>query len=539
VGCSSAQWLQSTAAWPAQVRVWLILALLLPAAAARAAVKLPAIFGDHMVLQEQATLPVWGWAEPGERIAVAFGGQKAEGITASDGEWRVDLPALPAGTPPGTLTISGKSTVTLRDVLAGEVWLCSGQSNMELPLTKTVDSNRVVSEARDDQLRLCQIPWDMAIAPRDDVRLATGDLWHVCTPETAQTFSAVGYFFGKKLQSDLRRPVGLIESCWGGTPCQAWTDLKTLQLNPSLQHYVQIFDKFASGFPGGDAQFAQRLSAEIKPGERPGASLVRRGYGPHLPTSLFNAMIHPLIPFAIKGVIWYQGEDNADNEGKGSGMEYRTLFPAMITDWRGLWKEGDFPFLFVQLANLADRPKAHWAIVRESQFNTLSLPNTGMAVTIDIGAAHNIHPTDKADVGDRLSLLARHIAYGEDVVCTGPLYNSMAAGGDKIRISFKPESLGGGLVIGKSPWIDPKAAPASTTKLVGFTIAGEDQQWVEARATIDGETVVVSSPRVSKPIAVRYAWGDSPACNLYNKGGLPASPFRTDTWPEPPAAAEK
>ena len=246
-------------------------------------------------------------------------------------------------------------------------------------------------------------------------------------------------------------------------------------------------------------------------------------------------MINPIIPFGIKGVIWYQGEDNADNEAKGAGMEYRTLFPAMINSWRGLWKEGDFPFLFVQLANLADRPKAHWAIVRESQLKTLSLPSTGMAVTIDIGAIHNIHPPDKADVGHRLSLLARNIAYGENVICTGPLYDSMTAEGNQIRIHFKSASIGAGLTIGTPPRTDPKAPPLSTTQLQGFTIAGEDQKWMEAQAAIDGTSVIVSNARISKPAAVRYAWGDSPTCNLYNKDGLPASPFRTDNWEVPPA----
>ncbi len=538
MGCSSLQWFKSSSGWPDQARVWVTLALLLlPAVTARAAVKLPAIFGDHMVLQEQATLPVWGWAEPGEKIAVAFGTQKAEGITASDGKWRVDLPALPVGSPAGTLVVAGTNTVIFKDVLVGEVWLCSGQSNMELPLSKAADGKAAMAAATDDGIRLCRVPWDMAIAPRDDVRSAPadGDLWQVCTPQNVATFSAVGYHFGHDIRAQLQRPVGLIESCWGGTPCQAWTDLKTLQSDSHLKHYAQAFETFAAGFPGGDAEFAQKLSIGLKPGERPGASYVRRGYGPHLPTSLFDAMINPIIPFGIKGVIWYQGEDNADNEGKGAGMEYRTLFPAMINDWRGLWKEGDFPFLYVQLANLADRPKAHWAIVRESQLDTLSLPATGMAVTIDIGAIHNIHPPDKADVGHRLSLLARNIAYGEKVVCTGPLYDSMTVEGNTIRIAFKSSSIGNGLTIGTPPWIDPKAPPLSATLLQGFTIAGEDQKWMAAEAVIDGNSIIVSNASISKPAAVRYAWGDSPMCNLYNKNGLPASPFRTDVW-EVPAA---
>jgi sialate O-acetylesterase len=239
-------------------------------------------------------------------------------------------------------------------------------------------------------------------------------------------------------------------------------------------------------------------------------------------------MINPIIPFAIKGVIWYQGEDNA---APAAAQEYAKLFPAMITGWRTLWKEGDFPFLYVQLANLAQRYRDNWPLVREAQLKTLSLPKTGMAVTIDIGTPYYIHPPDKADVGSRLSLLARHIAYGENVVCFGPLYDSMKAEGASIRISFRPDTIGDGLVIGSSPWKDPKAKTTpSTTELQGFMIAGDDRRWVDAQAAIDGNTVVVSNAQVSNPTAVRYAWAQSPTANLYNKNGLPASPFRTDDW---------
>ena len=239
-------------------------------------------------------------------------------------------------------------------------------------------------------------------------------------------------------------------------------------------------------------------------------------------------MINPIIPFAIKGVIWYQGEDNA---APAAALEYARLFPAMITGWRKLWKEGDFPFLYVQLANLAQRYRDNWPLVREAQLKTLSLPKTGMAVAIDIGTPYFIHPPDKADVGLRLSLLARHIAYGEDVVCSGPLYDSMKLNGANVRINFQPGTVGRGLVIGCSPWKDPKAKTTlSTTELQGFLIAGEDQKWGDAQAAIDGDAVVVSSAQVPNPKAVRYAWAQSPIANLYNKDGLPASPFRTDDW---------
>ena len=253
------------------------------------------------------------------------------------------------------------------------------------------------------------------------------------------------------------------------------------------------------------------------------------------PVLLFNGMIAPLIPYAIKGVIWYQGENNANSTAVA--REYATLFPAMISGWRKLWKQGDFPFLFVQFANFHGGASNDWAMLRESQVKTLSLPHTGMAVIIDIGTGANIHPPDKADVGARLALAARHVAYGENLVYTGPMYEGMKPQGEGIRVSFRPDSVGGGLVIGTAPWTDPKAAPVSKTELEGFVIAGEDQKWVEAQARIEGGGVVVSSALVPKPVAVRYAWANDPRCNLYNKEGLPASPFRTDTWDEAPAPA--
>ena len=497
---------------------------------ARADVRLPGIFGDHMVLQQDATLPVWGWASPQEKVTVTFSGKSANTTAGADGKWRIDLPALPAGTPAGALTVAGTNTVTINDVLVGEVWICSGQSNMELPLSKTDDAPKVAAQATDDQLRICMVPSNLALAPRDDISPngPATDIWEVCSPATVSKFSAVGYYFGRNLRSDLKRPVGIIESSWGGTAAQVWTDPATLQSNPSFQHYVEEQQKFAAKFPGGDTDFAAQITAQAKPDQKPGAAFYHRGYGPTVPSSLFNAMINPLIPFAIKGVIWYQGEDNAS---PAAAKEYAQLFPAMITGWRTLWKEGDFPFLYVQLANLAQRYRDNWPLTREAQFKTLSLPKTGMAVTIDIGTPYYIHPPDKADVGLRLSLLARHIAYGETVVSSGPLYASMKAEGAGIRISFQQDTIGSGLTIGSSPWKDPKATTfPSTTDLQGFLIAGDDQKWVEAKGTIDGNSVVVSSPQVASPTAVRYAWAQSPVANLYNKDGLPASPFRTDEW---------
>ena len=538
--------------------------LMLGVGHAQADVKLPTIFGDHMVLQQEATLPVWGWADQGEKVTVTFGKNTASATTGADGKWRVDLPALPAGTAPGTLVVSGKNTLTINDVLVGDVWLCSGQSNMEFPLNSAFNSKEAVPHATDDQIRLFHVPETVAIGPRDDIHAQ----WSVCSPETARTFTAVGYFFAANLRPILKHPIGLIESSYGGTPAQSWTDLETLKTNPELQHFADVYEKAAAKYPGGDPEFMPKQAAydaqakvmlaesktdpafqakesewkrasaaaiaagtippmEPRPPQPPGL-----GVGKDLPTVLFDGMIAPLIPFAIKGAIWYQGENNTRFPDDATG--YAKLFPAMITDWRGLWKQGDFPFLFVQLANFST--PNFWPELRESQVKTLALPNTGMAVIIDIGTGGNIHPPDKADVGYRLSLAARHVAYGEKIVYSGPMYDSMKTEGSAIRISFKPDSIGGGLVVGKAPWTDPKATPTSTTDLTSFKIAGADRNWVDATAKIEASTVVVSSPTVMAPVAVRYGWEADPSCNLYNKEGLPASPFRTDDWPPVNAA---
>ncbi len=536
----------------------------LPALPARADVKLPAIFGDHMVLQQETALPVWGWAEPGEKVTVTFNGKKAEATAGANGKWRAELPACAAGTPPGTLVVAGKNTLTITDVLAGDVWLCSGQSNMEFGL-----GHGPAAEATDSQIRLFHVPHQLAISPRDNVAAS----WQVCSPQTVAGFTAVGYYFAKNLKPVVNRPLGLIESSVGGTGAQEWTDLATLDADPALRHYADGFKKIAAHYPGGDPDYAaktseyeaaekkwndalkadaayqtalkewtdassaarttgQRVPAQPKPPiDPPVGPIGRRGD----PVLLFNGMIAPLIPYPIKGVIWYQGENNA--KSTAVAREYGILFPSMISGWRTLWKKGDFPFLFVQLANFQAGGGSDWPTLRESQVKALSLPRTGMAVTIDIGTGANIHPPDKADVGARLALAARHVAYGESLVYTGPIYEGIKPQGDGIRVSFKTDSIGGGLVIGTAPWTDPKAPPVSKTEPEGFVIAGEDRKWVDAQARIEGGGVVVSSVLVPRPVVVRYAWANDPRCNLYNQEGLPASPFRTDTWDESPAPA--
>jgi len=543
----------------------------------QAGVKLPAIFGDHMVLQQEASLPVWGTADAGEKVTVTVGTESA-GVTAdADGKWIVKLPPLPNGTAPTTLTVAGKNTLTFSDVLVGEVWLCTGQSNMEFNLSGAHNARDEVPKANDPQLRLFCVEHAPSIQPAADVARKPMDgspnfiygTWMVCTPQTAPWFTAVGYFFGRELRSTLNRPVGLVESCFGGTPAQAWTSLSALQQEPALKDYVDKYNVQLAAFPKAMETYPAQLAAyqtafdkwkneKFIPYQRvaipawsaavdkakaagmpppPRPPLTPQPPRPHdpngggsTPTVLFNGMIAPLIPYAIRGAIWYQGESNT-----AKAMEYRTLFPLMITDWRQRWGLGDFPFLFVELASYDDSayPNQDWALLRESQVKTLSLANTAMASAVDIGDPTYIHPQDKVDVGLRLALAAMHVAYGRDLVYSGPIYDSMKVEATAIRISFT--QTGGGLVIGQAPWVPAsmKKNPVSTTDLESFTIAGADQNWVQAQAKIDGNTVVVSSSQVAQPVAVRYGWADAPRCNLYNKEGLPASPFRTDDWPAP------
>jgi len=347
--------------------------------------------------------------------------------------------------------------------------------------------------------------------------------WAVCTPESVAHFSAVAHFFGLELRHDLKRPIGLISSDVGGTPAQAWTSLSALQKDPPFTNYVDAYQKIAANLPkAGEGS----PSASAPPAKVPSGT----------PTVLYNGMIAPLMPYAIKGVIWYQGESNSNK-----GLEYRTLFPRLISDWREKWNQGDFPFLFVQLANYRGpqtKPsEGDWAYLREAQLMTLALPNTGMAVAIDIGDATTIHPKDKLDVGLRLALAARHVAYGQDLVYSGPIYDSMKIEGNKIRLIFK--DTGSGLKMGTPPWTPTGVPVPAPTELKGFAIAGADKNFVWAKAEIDGNDVVVSSDQVASPVAVRYGWANNPPCNLYNKEGLPASPFRTDDWADDESPAPK
>jgi sialate O-acetylesterase len=528
--------------------------------AAQAEVKLPAVFGDNMVIQRDMPIKVWGTAGAGEEVQVSLGERHAQAKADENGKWKAQLDALPAGGPL-ELKVQGKNAITLKNVLLGEVWVCSGQSNMEFSVAGAINAKDEISAASNDQIRLFTV--GKAVADTPQSKLA--GQWVVCSPETVGSFSAVGYFFGRQLRKDLKVPVGLIHSSWGGTPAESWTSRDALHGQASLQYLLPQWEGIVAKYATLKAEYDQKLPAwqkeldeakdreakartdaekgkddepkspagaelEGKPTTKPAPELSVKQVmaakphepmnvigNPWQPTGLYNAMIAPITQFPIRGAIWYQGESNA-----GRAYEYRTLMATMIQDWRKAWNEPEFPFLMVQLANFTpatSQPvESDWAELREAQYlTTKSLENVGVGTAIDIGDAANIHPTNKQEVGRRLALVAEATTYKmKDVEYEGPVYDSMAVEKDAIRLKFT--HLGGGLVA------------RADKPLIGFQIAGEDKKWAWADATIDGDTVIVKSAQVAKPVAVRYAWANNPPSTLYNKAGLPALPFRTDDW---------
>ena len=478
-------------------------------------VKLPALFSDHMVLQRDMEVPVWGTASPGERVTVTLGTGTATTQAYPSGKWTVRLPKMAASATPAELKVAASNTVTIRDVLVGDVWICSGQSNMAFALGRAATAKEALASANSPVIRFFGVPKKTALQPQSDCESA----WAVCTPATAGKFSAVGYFFGKEIADTQKIPVGLIGTHVGGTPAEAWSNLESLQSDKALNEvYASRAIKAASS--------PQSEPASPAP-QTPGKPAEAAGISQSLPTALFNGMVAPLIPYGIKGTIWYQGEANASQ-----AVIYRKLFPAMIQGWRKNWGQGDFPFLFVQLPNFGkrnDEPKAFdtgLTALREAQWMTLkSVPNTGMAVTLDVGNPNDIHPVFKAEVGHRLALYARHLVYGEDLLHSGPLYASHQIEGSQVVIKFA--HAGQGLKIALPPVALPGSTPPPADELAGFAIAGADKKFVWAKASIQGaDTVVVSSAEVPSPVYVLYAWGPDPAVNLYNSGDLPAAPFR-------------
>ncbi len=487
-----------------------------------AEVRLPALISDHMLLQQGVPVRIWGRAEPGEAVSVGFAGQQASTETDAAGRWAVYLKPLAAGGP-HEMTVAGRSRIVIQDVLVGEVWVGSGQSNMQWTVGRSDNAEQEIARANYPEIRLFQAKMLVADQPADD----TEGVWIRCSPEAVKNFTAVGYFFARELHQKRRVPVGLIQSAWGGTPAQSWTSRSALEAEPALKFILDDWRKVLDNYPAAREKYDRDLAAwkpaaaQAKAEGRTPPAQPRPPQGPghqNTPAGLYNAMIAPLTPYAIRGAIWYQGESNAS---KAHAFAYRRLFRAMIEDWRRAWGLGPFPFQFVQLANF--QSNGWWPLLRESQVEALGLRNTGMAVTIDIGMSKDIHPTNKQEVGRRLALAARAIAYGEDVICSGPLYRQLTSENGRLRVWFD-HAAGGLEARGGGP-------------LSGFLIAGEDGRFVAAEAQIEGETVVVSHPEVKRPVAVRYAWSDDPVtANLMNKAGLPASPFRTDAAPDAVAA---
>jgi sialate O-acetylesterase len=485
-----------------------VLSALTFAFAAHAEVKLHGLFGDNMVLQRDAAVPVWGWADDGEKVTVEFRNQKVS-TTAKDGKWMVKLKKLKAGGP-DELRVNGKSTaIALKNVLVGEVWIASGQSNMEWPMRASFSPDTEIPRTENGMLRLYTVPKLKAEEPRDNVPAT----WQQCNPSTTPNFSAVAYYFGRDLAKALNVPVGIIHTSWGGSPAEVWMSEDVLTSNPAYK--TNIFDAYSAQAARAKEAIAA-FEKEQEAAKAEGKTFNKRRPGmPWRPTELYNGMIAPLIPYAIKGAIWYQGESNA-----GRAHQYRTLFADMIRNWRADWDQGDFPFLLVQLApfmEIKEQPsESAWAELREAQaLATKKLPKVGMAVITDVGDEKDIHPKKKEPVGARLALAAQKIAYGQDIVYSGPTYKGMKVKDGKAVLSF--ENVGSGL-------------EARGGELKGFAIAGADKKFVWAKAEIQGDKVIVSSPEVSEPVAVRYGWADFPVVNLWNKDGLPASPFRTDDF---------
>lgn len=645
---------------------WSVLLLFLTARMVLAEVRLPNVFGSHMVLQRRKPVPVWGWGEAGEKVTVTLNGQTKTAKTGKDGKWRVSLAPMEAGGPYQLVVQGRKNTVTFDDVLTGEVWVCSGQSNMEWSLSATANGKEEIRAANYPQIRHLAVKKDKSLTPKDDIE---GD-WTVCSPQTAPGYTAVGYFFAQQLQQELNVPIGLINTSWGGTHSETWTSREALNRDPDLravaeklpgtyeavvqsgrERIANLLQKQQGGLPtaaeeqtwadpalmtgswksmnvptdwewGGlptldgtvwfrrevvipegsnlarltlhvgsiddndstfvNGQFVgsmKGLKARayalpdglLKPGRNVIAIRVvdvggsgglagqagelrlagdnteillagRWQYrvaavnsssynpGPNTyATQLFNAMLNPLIPYAIEGVIWYQGESNAER-----AYQYRRAFPLMIQDWRQRWGY-DFPFLFVQLASFnaaggSSRRGSAWAELREAQTMTLKLPNTGMAVTADIGNPADIHPRNKQDVGKRLAAEAMRVAYAKAATATtespvpnelsrGPMPDTMITDGNRAVLTFR--NAGGGLVVKEKYGY-----------LRGFEVAGADRKFYYAKAEIQGNTVVIHADSVAVPVAVRYGWADDNSdVNLYNSAGFPAVPFRTDTWP--------
>jgi sialate O-acetylesterase len=494
-----------------------------------AELKLPAIIGDNMVLQQKQAGKIWGWDNPGSDVTVTFGGQSKSAKADGQGKWVVSLDPGAANATPATMTIKGSSTKELKNILVGEVWVCSGQSNMEWNVGSSTDADLEVATAKYPKIRLISVPKVGTQEPQSDFKGA----WAECSPATVPGFTAVGYFFGRSLHQILDVPVGLINDAWGGSAAEAWVRRDVLEKDHRFALLMEDTKKkeaalqspaYAEGFKKNLAAWQKRkdeAAAATKPfSERAPVPPDAWLNGNARPGNIYNGVLLPTIGYGIKGAIWYQGESNASR-----AYEYASLFPLMIQHWRTEWQQGDFPFYWVQLADFqgektdAEQATAsQWAELRESQTKTQSaIKNGGQAVIIDIGEGKDIHPKNKRDVAERLARIALAKDYGVKLIWRSPEYKSITVKGNKVVVTL--DTFGSSLQT-----FDVK-------EVKGFVICGADKKWHWADAQLIGpDKVEVSSKDVPAPVAVRYAWSDNPVCNLFNKEWLPATPFRSDNF---------
>jgi sialate O-acetylesterase len=505
---------------------------------AQAEVRLAEVFQSHMVLQRDAPLPIWGWAEPGEKISVSLGSLRGDAVADSRGRWECILPPSPLQPGPVTLEVSGSNRIVLEDCLMGDVWLCSGQSNMEWPVG-ACDRPEDIRNASDKEIRHFGVEMHFASTPQEDVR----GKWQVCTPETVAGFTAVGYYFARTVRQEVGVPIGLVRSSVGGTNIELWMSQQTLMETPSLKSYGDLMRQslaqhqidLAASLDGVERWLTEskRATAEGQqiplPPAIPDYPFGEKMFRPRCVT-LYQGMIHPLFPMALRGVVWYQGENNAGSPEDGKMYFEKKL--AMLTQWRGGFRNPNLPFYFVQLASWqqpADDPSdsSGWAHFRDAQRSCLKIAGTGMASALDIGDPLDIHPKNKWEVGRRLALWALRDLYGKPVQASGPLFREMRVEENRAVLDF--DQVGRGLMVGR---YDPvEGTKESREPLMRFAVAGEDRKWHWGIAEIDGDQVVVRHPEGLVPVAVRYAYSMNPeGANLYNRDGLPASPFRTDNW---------
>jgi sialate O-acetylesterase len=479
------------------------LILLIASSLSALAVTLPPVIGNHMVLQRDLPVPIWGWGDKGEKISVSFAGQSKSATVGKNGKWMVKLDKLKENSSPSTLTVKGNNEIKVKNILVGEVWICSGQSNMEWKVAQCSNSKEEIAAANHPKIRLFDVPGH-TVHPLPQTKGPNKGEWKTCSPATIGNFSAAGYYFGRRLYQELNVPIGLVGSNWGGTRIEPWTTLAGFNAVPEL------------------AETAEKVKAYTKDTKVKSST----------PSAIYNSMVHPLTPFALRGAIWYQGESNG-----GEGNSYYHKKHALVKGWRNAFQNPKLAFYWVQLCNFKQPGTTPgggdgWAKLREAQTQALDIPHTGMAIIIDLADAHNpndIHPKNKQDVGGRLAQWALHQTYNKkDMVPSGPLYSGHKIKGNQVHLSFK--NIGKGLMVGKKEKLDPTQEIKNGT-LKHFSIAGADKKWHWAEAKIMGGQVVLSSKEVKTPKAARYAYTMNPAdANLYNKEGLPADPFRTDDW---------